>query len=262
MPVAIPNYRYSYRRKGKPVYVPTSIGRRIGNEIKEAVEEAYDFSPTYFHMASGGHVAAMHHHRDSAVFARIDIARFFYSVSRRRVQSAIDRIGLKTSRFYAQWSTVRNPYGEPDYALPYGFVQSPILASLTIATSSLGEHLEALPEGIRASVYMDDIALSGDDPSELEAVFRDTLGVLEREGFAVNEEKLRPPSRLMDIFNCDLSSGRSVVRAERIEEFLSDGPSEESERAFTAYCASVEDGNAPPAPGVTQNVTQNNTGPH
>jgi hypothetical protein len=110
--------------------VPTSIGRRIGNEIKEAVEETYDFSPTYFHMASGGHVAAMHHHRDSAVFARIDIARFFYSISRRRVQSAIDRIGLKTSRFYARWSTVRNPYGEPDYALPYGFVQSPILASL------------------------------------------------------------------------------------------------------------------------------------
>ena len=119
MAVAIPNFEYSYRRKGKPVFVPTVIGRRIGNEIKCAVEEAYDFDPIYFHLRRGGHVAAMHHHRDNCAFARIDISRFFYSVSRRRVQSALDRVGVANARFYAKWSTVANPYDDPKYALPY-----------------------------------------------------------------------------------------------------------------------------------------------
>lgn len=77
MSVAIPNFKYRYFRKGKPVFVPTSIGRRIGLEVKEAIEDTYSFNPIYFHLRRGGHVAAMHHHRDNRLFAKIDIANFF-----------------------------------------------------------------------------------------------------------------------------------------------------------------------------------------
>lgn len=245
MAVAIPNFEYSYRRKGKPVFVPTVIGRRIGKEVKSEVESAYNFDPIYFHLRCGGHVAAMHHHRDSLLFARIDISRFFYSISRRRVQSALDRVGIANARFYAKWSTVANPYGNPKYALPYGFVQSPILASLVIATSQVGDHLLGLPAAVSASVYMDDISLSSDDRGELERAYSASLAVLEADGFQVSADKLRAPAAAIDIFNCDLSHGRANVRDQRIAEFYGRGPDQISEEAFVAYCASVEDGNRP-----------------
>lgn len=243
MTIAIPNYSYKYHRGGKPVFAPSTIGRRIGSEIKVAVESAYAFDPIYFHLRAGGHVAAMHHHRANRYFARIDIARFFYSVSRRRVQSALDRVGVAHAAFYAKWSTVANPYEEPRYSIPYGFVQSPILASLVIATSSLGDHLQALPTGVSASVYVDDISLSSDDLRTLEAAYTATLRVIETDGFAVNPEKLRPPAPVIDIFNCDLAQGRTTVRDDRIDRFLASNRSQAAEDAFVLYCASVENGN-------------------
>jgi Reverse transcriptase (RNA-dependent DNA polymerase) len=245
MPVAIPNFGYSYLRKGKPVFVPTNIGRRIGNEIKEVVEGAYTFDPIYFHLRRGGHVAAMHHHRDNQSFARIDISNFFYSISRRRVQSALDRAGVCNARFYAQWSTVVSPFGEPRYALPYGFVQSPILASLVVATSDLGRRLLGLPASIKVGVYVDDISLSSDDESGLQEAYNTILDVLAADGFAVSLAKLRPPAQAIDIFNCDLTHGKTTVMDARVDAFASSNPSREAEEAFVAYCASVELGNQP-----------------
>jgi hypothetical protein len=245
MPVAIPNFDYSYLRKGKPVFVPTKMGRRIGHEIKGKVESAYAFDPIYFHLRRGGHVAAMHYHRDNQHFARIDISNFFYNISRRRVQSAMERVGMGNVRFYAQWSTVSNPYGNPKYVLPYGFVQSPILASLTIATSDVGSHLVGLPPNIKVAVYVDDISLSSNDPDALQRVFDATLAIVESDGFSINPNKLRPPSPVIDLFNCDLQHGKTTVTDERIQAFLSNHPSQNAQDAFATYCASVERGNQP-----------------
>jgi hypothetical protein len=245
MSVAIPNFGYSYLRKGKPVFVPTSVGRRIGKEIKEKVEGGYTFDPIFFHMRRGGHVAALHHHRHHHWFARIDISNFFYSISRRRVQSALDRAGVGNARFYAQWSTVVSPFGEPRYALPYGFVQSPVLASLVVATSDLGRHLLNLPANIKVGLYVDDISLSSDDEAALFKAYNSTLNVLAADGFTVSPEKLRSPAASIDIFNCDLVHGNATVLDARIDAFFSSNPSPESEAAFVAYCLSVELGNQP-----------------
>lgn len=243
MSVAIPNYNYKYMRRGKPVFAPSGVGRRIGAEIKEAIEAAYQFDSSYFHLRSGGHVAAMHHHRDHHHFARIDITRFFYSISRRRVQSAMDRIGVGNAGFYAKWSTVVNPFKNPQYALPYGFVQSPILATLVMATSAVGEHLANIPDKVNVSVYVDDISFSSDDLSMLQSTFSATIQVLEQDGFSVSHEKIRPPASSIDIFNCDLLHGNTAVTNQRIEKFFENVSSQESEDAFIAYCASVEAGN-------------------
>lgn len=243
MTVAIHNYSFKYDRRGKPVFAPSKVGRRIGSEIKAAVEATFAFDPIYFHFRAGGHVAAIHYHRPHQFFARIDIARFFYSISRRRVQSALDRIGVGNAAFYAKWSTVANPFESPRYALPYGFVQSPILASLVLATSTVGEHLVSLSPGVTVSVYVDDISLSSDSLEALEAAYEATIGVLEADGFQVSADKLRAPSAAMDVFNCDLANGLARVRDERIDQFMADAPSHEAEAAFVAYCASVELGN-------------------
>ncbi|MEL7700049.1 reverse transcriptase domain-containing protein, partial [Citromicrobium bathyomarinum] len=211
MPVAIPNFSYSYNRNGKPIFVPSKIGRRIGQELKQAVEKAYAFDPIYYHLRKGGHVAAIHDHRKNKLFARIDIANFFYSISRRRVQSALERTGIGNERFYAKWSTVSNPFGNPPYALPYGFPQSTILASLVVASSDVGRHLCGLPDDVHVAAYVDDISLSSDDGDALEAAYETTLRALAADGFAISTEKLRPPSEAIDIFNCDLSEGVTTV---------------------------------------------------
>lgn len=161
------------------------------------------------------------------------------------MQSAIDRVGVGNARFYAQWSTVASPYGDPKYALPYGFVQSPILASLVVATSDLGQYLVGFTGPVKAAVYVDDISLSANDEAELRKAYKDTLAMIESDGFSVSASKLRPPASAIDIFNCDLSQGQAVVRDDRINDFLATGPSQAAEDAFAAYCASVEDGNQP-----------------
>lgn len=102
---------------------------------------------------------------------------------------------------------------------------------------------------------MDDIALSARTEAELLEAYTATLAALKADGFDVSETKLRPPAPAIDIFNCDLSNGRSAVRDERIAEFKANNPSPESEAAFDAYCGTVEAGNAAP-PTVTQSVTQ------
>ena len=127
--------------------------------------------------------------------------------------------------------------------MPYGFVQSPILASLVLASSTVGEHLGSLSSEVTVSVYVDDISLSSDSADVLQAAYDATIAVLEGDGFQVSADKLRPPAAAIDVFNCDLAQGLSKVRDDRIDQFMSDVPSREAEAAFAAYCASVELGN-------------------
>ncbi|MES0178695.1 reverse transcriptase domain-containing protein [Mesorhizobium sp. M0025] len=215
MPVRFYNFDYSYLRGGKPVFVPSARGRETGYDIKDRVEAAFEFDPFVHHLLPGGHVAALHAHRDRTLFARVDIETFFYGIGRNRVIRALRGIGVERENHYARWSTVKNPYDVPNYALPYGFVQSPILASLVLMTSPVGDYLRGLPNHITKSVYMDDIALSGDD--------------------------LGAPA--MDVFNCDLSFGEAVVREDRKAEFYKVDRSAASSSAFDRYCATVEQGN-------------------
>jgi hypothetical protein len=55
----------------------------------------------------------------------------------------------------------KNPYpGCGGYVAPYRFVQSPILATLVLSTSAVGEYLRSLGQDITVFVYMDDVCLS------------------------------------------------------------------------------------------------------
>ena len=43
MPVRFKNYSHSFDLKGKPVFAPSELGRRIGEDVKDRVEKAYSF---------------------------------------------------------------------------------------------------------------------------------------------------------------------------------------------------------------------------
>jgi hypothetical protein len=248
MPVQFQNYEFSYLRSGKPIFAPSDLGKRIGEDIKNQVEAAYSFDDFVFHLRhSGGHVAALHAHRDHKYFARVDIARFFYSIARNRVQRALAEIGILRARHYAKWSCVKNPYLDPTYALPYGFIQSPILSSLVLMQSAVGNYLRSISTGgqISVSVYMDDISLSSDNNDVLVEAFEKLKQNLGEANFGLNIAKERTPSSAMDVFNCDISRGKVGVQQQRVDLFYSQERSPLSIAGFEDYCERVIDGNAP-----------------
>jgi hypothetical protein len=246
MPVKFRNFDYSYQRDGKPVFAPSALGLSIGGDIKAQIEATYRFDDFVYHLKKkGGHVAALHAHRGHQYFARVDIRRFFYSVSRNRVAKALAGIGVPRSRHYAKWSCVKNPFGDPSYALPYGFVQSPILATLVLMESGAGGFLRTLAaaDQVTVSVYMDDISLSSGDKHVLQAAFDKLLVELAAANFEVSANKVRQPGSAMDVFNCDLQFGQTVVQQQRIAHFEAEPRSDASADAFAHYCLSVEAGN-------------------
>lgn len=243
MTVRFENFIYSYYRKGKPVYAPSDLGRRIGKDIKARIESAVQFDDFYFHLKAGGHVAAIHLHRPNRYFARVDIENFFYCIGRNRVVRCLKEVGIERPDHYARWSCVKNPYGTPSYALPYGFVQSPIVATLLLMRSALGEYLKQASTSLTVSVYMDDISLSSNDLDALRSGFDKLLETMADAQFPVNNAKVRVPGESMDIFNCDLAQHMTVVSQVRQNEFLAGVHTPASEAAFAKYCEAVEEGN-------------------
>lgn len=246
MPVQFQNYAYKYERKGKPIYAPSRLGQQIGEDIKAQVESAHAFDDFVYHLRKkGGHVAALHAHRPHQFFARVDIRRFFYSIARNRVARQLRAIGIARAEHYAKWSCIKNPYGAPSYALPYGFIQSPILATLVLMQSGVGTLLRNLrmQGAVMVTVYMDDISLSSDDLSALQAAFDQLLARLTEAEFEISAAKTRNPGPAMDLFNCDVECGRTSVMDERIDLFLAEPRTPASLIAFDDYCDSVADGN-------------------
>jgi len=244
MAVTFENFVYSFKNdKGKPVFVPSARGRKIADEIRELVTGRVHFEPHYYHFSKGAHVAALHAHREHHFFARLDLKNFFYSVSRNRVKSVLKEIGVPRAEHYSKWSTVRNPYIEPRFALPYGFPQSPLLATLALRKSALGTAIHDLPANIMRSVYLDDIAISADDRGDLTRAFDELRAAVRAANFELNEAKVSGPAPQIDLFNCDLSHGNSTVSDNRVAAFQEHNPSDDSLAAFETYMASVSAGN-------------------
>jgi hypothetical protein len=247
MPVNFRNFDFSYERDGKRIFAQSDLGTRIGKDIARKVGAKYRFDPFVFHIRkSGGHVAALHTHRNHHFFARVDIRRFFYGIGRNRVRRALSGIAIERANHYAKWSCVKNPYDGPTYVLPYGFVQSPILATLVLLESQLGALLRELDADPRISVtlYMDDITISSDEIDVLNCAFKRMVETLEPAGFDANLDKLREPQPKMDLFNCSLVNAQTEVLPDRVDRFHAELRSAQSLEAFDRYCSSVAEGNA------------------
>ncbi|WP_342849264.1 reverse transcriptase domain-containing protein [Ahrensia kielensis] len=230
------NFKHSYLKGGKPIFAPSAKGVEWGEKVKRKVAELYEFEKFIYHFQDGSHVKALHSHRKNSFFCRVDIERFFYCIQRNRVKRALKTIGVHKAEAFAKWSTVKNPYPEGGYVLPYGFIQSPILATLVLTTSAVGNYLRSLnPAIITVSVYMDDICLSSQDEAALWVAFDDLKTTMDAAGFSLNADKTREPASSIDIFNCSLEKANSDVLENRIEEFYAVERSEESIAAFETY---------------------------
>jgi hypothetical protein len=167
----IQNYKHYFElSNGKPVFVQADLEAICARTFMRAIIHRWHPPHYLYHFKSGGHISALKRHMGSRYFCTVDIENFLGSVKRNRIVRALQRIGLsyEQSLAIARRSTVSNRLSPPQYYLPFGFVQSMMLASLVLDKSAAGHWLRALkPETIIATCYVDDIVLSSVDPKEL-----------------------------------------------------------------------------------------------
>lgn len=215
----------------------------MGREIKRAIEARWDVPPNYYHLLPGGHVEALRIHTENTWFIHLDIKNFFGSINRSRITRCLKNLfGYSLAREITNLSTVIHP-NLGGFILPFGFVQSPIIASICLYKSALGNCLKSLQKsGISVSVYVDDLIISA---NTLEAAVKALTYIkhsAERSGFELNHEKEEGPAPQITAFNIDLSTNRLAVEPKRLqafsEEFLA-ATSEHQQRGIIGYVESV-----------------------
>lgn len=224
----MPNPQWLHKFELKPgcwVFVPTADTVARGTEIKSAIAAKWRVPHYYAHLRPGGHVFALKKHLRSNLFIRADIKQFFNQVNRTRVTRALKLLfkDYSLARGFACESTIAQPNHEPlSYILPFGFVQSAIIASLCLHKSGLGQYLNKLESSGRAkvSVYMDDIIISTSLPLDAaEEIAIELKTRAEKSKFCLNPEKTIGPVKNISVFNIDLSKNKIVINQERLAAF-------------------------------------------
>jgi hypothetical protein len=243
----IENYKFKYRSRGKYFFVPNEKCERRGRRMIQFFSKRIDFPDYFFHYKKGGHVAALHAHLPNHLFFRIDIQNFYYSIARMRVTRALRDWRYPGAGTFAKWSCVVNPGPGPKFALPIGFVQSPLLASLVLMKSPVNDAIErAQAKGVCISVYLDDFIGSHDDLAVLTAAYEDIRGTCVAAGLIPNPAKLVPPSAAITAFNCDLTNGSALLMPARVNKYMaSRDRTAMSDAGFAQYQALVASQNVP-----------------
>lgn len=243
--IPLENCAYSYKgKKDRPIFVPTKKSRAVGYELIKILGKLYVPEPFIFHLGEdGGHVAALHRHRKNKYFAKVDLSRFFYSISRSRVKRTLKDIGVPRAEHFSRWSCVKNPYAPPSYALPYGFVQSPILATLVLSRSVVGDYLRSISNKVTISVYVDDIALSGNNKQILDRAYNKLRRMIVQSNLVINDDKSVARAQAMEVFNCSLTRKATCVTDARKAEFNTVPHTQLGEICFERYCETVAEGN-------------------
>lgn len=226
----MPSYpRWTTKFEIKPgawVFVPSPDSITNGREIKSAIESRWKPPQNYYHLRNGGHVAALMSHRNSSCFIQSDIKDFFGSINKSRVTRCLKRFfSYKEARRMAVESTVKHPNHTPiKFYLPFGFVQSPIIASLCLFDSSLGRYLNRLAreKDIVVSIYMDDITISLKDEDMAGEILYKVEDQANKSRFILNKTKEGGPAPKITAFNINLSHKNLEIEDRRMAKFIRD----------------------------------------
>lgn len=225
--ISQPRWLHNYELKPDLwIYKPTEETIQLGTEIKDAVTNKWSTPFYYFHLQQGGHIAALKYHQEDKFFVHLDIEKFFNTINRSRLTRSLKLLfDYRTARDYTLASAVKHPSKSPiEYILPYGFVQSPILASLCLRYSTLGNKIDETSRAgtLRISVYMDDIVISGNDEAVLEQSKEEVKQAASKAGFKLNPDKEQGPSTKITVFNVDLTSTHLAIEKTRYRELKDD----------------------------------------
>jgi len=152
----------------------------------------------------------------------LDIQSFFDSVTRTKVHRALRRIRIPQEEAVeiTRVSTVERVSRPGTFALPFGFVQSMVLASVALDLSAVGKLLRTRHQyGVRVSVYVDDILLSAVQADQLDEFIADLRQAGAASGYQFNAAKMSPPSEMAEAFNIIVSNSDMRVNARRMADF-------------------------------------------
>lgn len=230
-------------KPGRWVFVPSEDARKSGKRIKKSVEGHWNPPVFYYHLRQGGHVAALRCHEARAFFLRADLDDFFGRVNRSRVTRCLKGwYPYAEAREMASESVTRRP-SSSEFVLPYGFVQSPILASLALDRSKLGACLRKANANpaLDVSLYMDDILISSDDEKLLAAVAGELETASVASNFPLSSSKRQGPGPCVSAFNIEIAHGSMLITSARMNEFHSAFAlgSDATKEGIFGYVASV-----------------------
>jgi hypothetical protein len=222
--MAIQNYGCRYELKpGRYVYIQTKKAVIGGRAVIKQVQKKYKPHRIFFHLERrGGHVAALRLHQGSGFFSRFDIVNFFGQVSRTRIARTLRTVGFSRTRAFniAMESVVVERGGK---YLPYGFCQSPLLATLALEYSHLGSELKKLSDGgLMVSVYMDDVLISAMSKDMVEQASEAVIAAAEHAGFPLSTEKRAIAVGGVNSFNCHIEANAITVLDDRMSRFVLD----------------------------------------
>ncbi len=208
---------------GTWVFPPTEEFAEAGRKIVEDILNRWSIPPIFFHFRAGGHVASVKSHLCNDVFFKIDVANFYQSTTRSMVHRGLKSLNYNQRKALqiASDSCVRDPVSNK-LSLPYGFPQSPILATLSANTTLPFRQLSTLKgRGLCATVYMDDIIVSAakDRQDILNAAFDELVKLFETSSYSLNEAKTTKPSEELVAFNIAFRKNEMSLTEERMAMF-------------------------------------------
>lgn len=217
------NYDLCFKTPQKKwIYVPSNECRSKGQEFCELILKKWSPPSYFYHFRSGGHIAALKYHQNKKYFAKLDIQRFFPNITKSKLFRALKsiRISPNQSQRIAKWSSVKSKENPAQRILPYGFVQSQLIAAVCMDVSALGKAFRNLPPDIKISVYVDDIIISGNNKKNLQKAYKFLISAAAQANFLINETKSHPPQIRTSAFNIDFEKSQMKISEERFDEFL------------------------------------------
>lgn len=215
------NYEYRFElRPGKYVFIPTEESLAFGQELGKTISKRWQPADYFYHIGKrGGHVAALRPHLNQKYRASVDLRNFFGTVTRTKVQRSLRRIGFSNRRALdAATNSCVEHQGKK--FLPYGFVQSMLLATLAFETSFVGSQIPLIKSsGVTLTMYVDDIIMSADSDGLLTGAFESLLSAIPASGFEVSRTKLSLPSGQVEAFNCLVEENDMHVSEHRMKLF-------------------------------------------
>lgn len=242
--------KYDLKYEFKPdkfIFVPSDLSRKNGFLIKTELEQKWK-TPSFFqHLLPKGHVKAIKKHLFQDWFIKTDLKDFFYHITQTKITRSLNALlhNYKKARDIAKISTVTSEIDKKKiFHLPYGFIQSPIIASICLNHSRLGQYLHWLnSNGYKVSVYVDDIIISGkakDDPINVLDQLR-KLSI--QSNLPLNSDKTVISYESITAFNIDLTFDQTLINPKRMIEFekiLNSDSSLARKNAIKKYIHDVE----------------------
>ena len=205
------------------VFIPSLNSKLIGKDICLLLTKKWKAPEYFYHLRNGGHVQAVRLHQKNNFFSKIDIDNFFGSITRSRITRSLKPlIGYKKAWEIAQDSTVKIPDSFPvAHMLPFGFIQSTLLASICLDKSSLGESIRELSKDSRLSIsiYVDDIVISSNDFELLTKATTAIKDALLRSHWTSSAEKEDICKSSITAFNINLSYQAINITEKRLQLF-------------------------------------------